>query len=81
MGLGDKIANKAEELGGKAKAVVGDLTDHERLEAEGHALEASAHAKQGVEDVKDGVKDAVDKVGDGLKHAAYSVEDAVDRKL
>ena len=37
MGLGDKISNKAEELAGKAKEAAGDVTDNERLEAEGKA--------------------------------------------
>ena len=58
MGVGDKISNKAEELGGKAKAAFGDATDNERLQAEGEADQASAKAKQAGEAVKDGVKDA-----------------------
>lgn len=58
MGIGDKIQNKAEEFGGKAKEAVGDATDNERLQAEGAADQASAKAKQAGEAVKDGVKDA-----------------------
>ena len=57
MGIGDKIQNKAEELGGKAKAAVGDLTDNERLEAEGRAQEMSGQAKQAGEHVKDAARD------------------------
>ena len=58
MGIGDKVGNKAEELGGKAKEAVGDVTDNERLQAEGAADQASAKTKQAGEAVKDGVKDA-----------------------
>ncbi|MCW3158726.1 CsbD family protein [Micropruina sonneratiae] len=58
MGIGDKIQNKAEEIGGKVKEAVGDATDNERLQAEGAADQAGAKAKQAGESVKDGVKDA-----------------------
>ena len=67
MGIGDKIHNKAEELGGKAKAVVGDLTDNERLEAEGHAQEFSGKAKQAGEHVKDKARDVADDIRDGVE--------------
>ena len=58
MGIGDKIANKAQEVAGKVKEGIGDATDNERLQAEGAAEQASAKAKQAGEAVKDGVKDA-----------------------
>ncbi len=56
MGLGDKISNKAEEVGGKAKQGFGDATDNESLQAEGHADEAKADTKQAGEKVKDNFK-------------------------
>ena len=56
MGAGDKISNKAEELGGKAKEAWGDLTDNERLEAEGKAEQVEANAKQAGEKAKDAFK-------------------------
>lgn len=58
MGIGDKIQNKAEEVGGKIKESVGDATDNESLQAEGAADQAGAKTKQAGEAVKDGVKDA-----------------------
>ncbi|TGO05199.1 CsbD family protein [Serinibacter arcticus] len=61
MGIGDKISNKAEELGGKAKEAVGNLTNNERLEAEGQADQAKAHGKAAGENVKDAAKDAFGK--------------------
>jgi uncharacterized protein YjbJ (UPF0337 family) len=57
MGIGDKIGNKAEELGGKIKQGVGDATDNERLEAEGQADQTSANTKQAGEHVKDTAED------------------------
>ena len=65
MGIGDKIQNKAEEVGGKIKEAVGDAPDNERLQAEGAADQASAKAKQAGEAVKDGVKDAAEEAGWG----------------
>ena len=58
MGIGDKISNKAEEVGGKAKEAVGDATDNESLEAEGKVDQSSAHGKQAGENVKDALREA-----------------------
>lgn len=64
MGLGDKMANKTQEVVGKVKEGVGDLTDNERLEAEG---KAEAKAKQAGEHVKDAASDVADGVKDVFK--------------
>ena len=53
MGLDDKIDNKSEELGGKAKEHIGKATGDEDLEAEGHADQASSNIKQVGEKIKD----------------------------
>ena len=53
MGLDDKIKHKAEELGGQAKEKVGDMTDDERMEAEGKVDQAKAKLTQAGDDVKD----------------------------
>lgn len=53
MGIGDDIKNTAEELKGKAKEAVGDMTDNERLEAEGQADQTKAHLKKAGDNVKD----------------------------
>jgi uncharacterized protein YjbJ (UPF0337 family) len=52
------IRNTAEELKGKAKETLGDLTDDERLEAEGAAEEAHAKAKQDVDDAAEDLQEA-----------------------
>jgi uncharacterized protein YjbJ (UPF0337 family) len=57
VGLDDKIRNKVEETKGEAKERVGDMTDDERLEAEGRAEQAKANAKQAAEHIKDAAED------------------------
>ncbi|GAA1362028.1 CsbD family protein [Arthrobacter rhombi] len=61
MGLGDKIGNKAQEVGGKAKEAFGDVTNNEDLKAEGVADQAGAKAKQAAEHVQDAAKDVFGK--------------------
>jgi uncharacterized protein YjbJ (UPF0337 family) len=61
MSLGDKISNKAEELGGKAKEAAGQATGDEQLQAEGQADQAKAGLKGAVENVKDAAKDLFGK--------------------
>ncbi|NUT72726.1 CsbD family protein [Pseudarthrobacter sp. C4D7] len=56
MGLGDKISNAAEDLGGKAKEAAGNATDNDRLKAEGQADQVKADAKKMGESVKDEFK-------------------------
>lgn len=53
MGVGDKISNAAQEAAGKVKEGVGEVTDNERLEAEGRADQAAADVKQAGEKIKD----------------------------
>jgi uncharacterized protein YjbJ (UPF0337 family) len=53
MGAEDKISNKAEELKGKTKKNVGDVTDDREMEAEGRAEESKSSLKQAGEKVKD----------------------------
>lgn len=63
MSYEDKVKNQAEEAKGKIKERVGDMTDNERLEAEGMADKAKANAKQAAEHAKD----AADDMGDALR--------------
>lgn len=64
MGVGDRMENAAEDLGGKAKEAAGKMTDDERLEAEGKAQQTKADLKNAGENVKE----AVDDVKDAFKH-------------
>ena len=56
MGIGDKIQNEAENLGGKAKEAAGNATDNDRLRAEGQKDQVGADAKKVGENVKDEFK-------------------------
>lgn len=58
--MGD-MKNKAEELKGKTKQQIGDMTDNESLQAEGAAERAKAKAKQAAEEVKDAARDAFNR--------------------
>ncbi len=68
MGVGDNIKAAAAKATGKVKETVGDLTDNEKLVAEGkadqlkgEATEAKGDVKDAAKDVKHDVKDAFDK--------------------
>ncbi|WP_426996808.1 CsbD family protein [Pseudarthrobacter sp. N5] len=56
MGIGDKIKNEAEHLGGKGKEAAGNVTDNDRLKAEGQKDQIAADAKKIGENVKDTFK-------------------------
>lgn len=62
MGLDDKIGNKAEDLGGKAKEATGSVTGNKDLEAEGKGDQLSAAVKDGAEKVKDAASNIKDKL-------------------
>jgi uncharacterized protein YjbJ (UPF0337 family) len=53
----DRIEGTVEEVKGKGKQAVGDLTDDERLKAEGMLDEAKGRAQQFLGDIKDKVDD------------------------
>ncbi|WP_382308711.1 CsbD family protein [Herbiconiux sp. UC225_62] len=57
MSAADKIKNAAEDLAGKAKEAVGNLTDNDKLVAEGKADQTKADVKKAGENVKDVFKD------------------------
>lgn len=56
MDNGD-LGNTADELIGKAKETVGDVTGNEELEAEGAAQEQNADAKQDLDNAAENVKE------------------------
>jgi uncharacterized protein YjbJ (UPF0337 family) len=66
MAIDDKINNKAEDLGGKAKEAAGNVTGDENLAQQGRNDQAKASVKNAVNDAKEGVKDAMDKVKNAL---------------
>ncbi|ANZ39605.1 hypothetical protein BBK82_29730 [Lentzea guizhouensis] len=68
MSLSDKIGNKAEDLGGKAKETAGEAVGDEQLADSGRADQAKAALKDGVEKVKDAVGGLVDDVAKKFKN-------------
>lgn len=56
MDNGD-LGNTVDELAGKAKETVGDVTGNDRLEAEGAAQEENADAKQALDNAAEDVKE------------------------
>jgi uncharacterized protein YjbJ (UPF0337 family) len=55
-----------DEVKGRAKEAIGDLTDDDDLKAEGKADKASGKAKDVIDNIKDKADDAVDKIRDAL---------------
>jgi uncharacterized protein YjbJ (UPF0337 family) len=56
MGAGDKVKNKVDDVGGKAKEAVGKLTDDKSTENEGKIDQAKSSLKDAGEKVKDALK-------------------------
>ena len=56
MGTDDKINNKIEDLGGKAKEAVGSATGDEALEKQGDRDQRKSSLKDAGEKVKDAFK-------------------------
>ena len=56
MGLADKADNAAEDLAGKAKEVVGDVTDDDSVEAEGKKDQTTSDVKSAGENLNDAVQ-------------------------
>jgi uncharacterized protein YjbJ (UPF0337 family) len=61
MAAENDAKNTAQDLIGKGKEALGNLTNNDKLVAEGKADQAEASLKKGVENVKDAAKDAFDK--------------------
>ena len=57
MGIEDSMRRAGDEVTGRAKEMWGDLTDNERLEAEGKIDQAKAQAGKAGEAVKDGARE------------------------
>jgi uncharacterized protein YjbJ (UPF0337 family) len=55
-----------DDIKGRAKEAVGDLTDDQDLKNEGRADRTAGKAKDVIDDVKDKAEDVVDKVKDKL---------------
>lgn len=63
----DELEGKAEQLKGKVKQGVGDLTDNERLHDEGVADEAAGDVQDTIGRARRKVGEAVNDIGDKIK--------------
>ena len=63
----DEMEGKAEQLKGKVKQGVGDLTDNERLHDEGLADEAAGEVQEGYGKAKRKVGEAIEDLGENIK--------------
>jgi uncharacterized protein YjbJ (UPF0337 family) len=64
----DEVEGKYNNVKGKVKEGVGNLTGNRDLEAEGEADQVEGKAQEGWGKVKHGVGDAVDAVGDAISN-------------
>jgi uncharacterized protein YjbJ (UPF0337 family) len=60
------MSPNTDDLKGRTKEAVGDLTDDDRLKREGKADRASGKAKEMVDDIKDKADDAIDSMKEKL---------------
>lgn len=65
----DEVEGKFDQLKGKVKEGVGDLTDNESLEAEGEADQVSGETQETWGKFKRGVGDTIDDVADAVRKA------------
>ena len=63
----DELDGKMDQVKGKVKQGVGDLTGNDRLKGEGHADEASGDVQEGFGRGRRKVGEAVEDIGDKLK--------------
>ncbi len=61
------MEGKAEDIKGRAKEAVGDLTDDDELKREGKLDQATGSIKEKLDDAKEWVEDKVDDVSDRMK--------------
>jgi uncharacterized protein YjbJ (UPF0337 family) len=60
------MAGKADQMKGKAKEAVGDLTGNKDLKSKGKADRQAGEAKEKVGKVEDKVEEVIDKAKDAL---------------
>jgi uncharacterized protein YjbJ (UPF0337 family) len=58
---------KADDIKGRAKEAVGDLTDDDELKREGKLDQATGSIKEKLDDAKEWVEDKVNDVSDRVK--------------
>jgi uncharacterized protein YjbJ (UPF0337 family) len=63
----DEVEGKGEQLKGKIKKGIGDLTDDDRLRDEGVADEAAGDVQEGFGKARRKVGEAIEDIGENIK--------------
>ena len=63
----DELDGKADQIKGRVKKGIGDLTDNDRLRDEGAVDEAAGDIKEGVGKARRKIGEAVEDVGEKFK--------------
>jgi uncharacterized protein YjbJ (UPF0337 family) len=63
----DELKGKADQLKGRVKQGVGDLTDNERLHDEGVADEAGGDVQEGLGRARRKVGETIEDIGEDIK--------------
>lgn len=63
------MGSNTDDLKGRAKEAVGDLTDNKDLKREGQADRAGGKAKEAIDDLGEKAKDLVDDIKDKVQHS------------
>ena len=60
----NRFEGKVDEVQGRAKSAVGNVTGDDKMKGEGEMDQAKGKLKQGFEDAKDKIGDLIDNVRD-----------------
>jgi uncharacterized protein YjbJ (UPF0337 family) len=74
------MAGKTDQVKGRAKEAVGDLTGDKDLKSEGKADRRAGEAKEKLDDAKDKVQEVIDKADDKVEEVMDKAKDALHRK-
>ena len=74
------MAGKADQLKGKAKEAVGDLTGNKDLKSEGKADRRAGEAKEKVGDAREKIEEVIEKVGHKVEGVIDKSKDSSHRK-
>ena len=69
----DEVEGKVENVGGKIKEGIGNLTGDRNLEREGEADQVEGQSQETWGKLKRGVGDAVDAVGDAISNTGKNI--------
>jgi uncharacterized protein YjbJ (UPF0337 family) len=69
----DEVEGKVENVGGKIKEGIGNLTGNRSLEAEGEADQVEGQSQETWGKFKRGVGDAIDAVGDAVSNTGKNI--------